>query len=473
MRKKIACTPGIALAVLLSACSPAESPPILEEPTLTPAEAREIAKEAYIYGNPMVDSYRILHTFFVDSSSPQYKGPWNTIHNEARVFTHEDTTVQTANSDTPYSFAGIDLRAEPVVLSVPPMEASRYFSIQLIDLYTHIIGYIGSRTTGNDGGHFLLTGPGWQGPVPEDIDQVIPVETELMLAIYRTQLFNPEDLDNVIRIQSGYGLRTLSEFTGSAPPAPAPAIDFISPLSAEEIRTSPDVFEQLNFILQFCPTHESETELMQRFGRIGVGAGADFAAGDHETDQHKLLAQGIADAWLVFADLRARGERGELTSGDVFGSREHLQNNYGFRFAGAVLGIWGNSEEEAMYPTYYTDADGLPLSGEHAYTLRFAPGELPPVNSFWSLTMYGLPESLLVENRLNRYLLNSTMMQQFVTDDDGGITLYFQHDSPGKDLETNWLPAPEGPFSLNMRLYWPEPEALNGTWQQPPLVNTR
>jgi hypothetical protein len=134
-----------------------------------------------------------------------------------------------------------------------------------------------------------------------------------------------------------------------------------------------------------------------------------------------------------------------------------------------VLGIWGNSEEEAIYPTYYVDADGEKLDGSHRYTLRFAPDQLPPVEAFWSLTMYELPESLLAENPINRYLLNSPMLDDFVRDTDGGITLYLQHESPGKDKEPNWLPAPEGPFSATMRLYWPKAEALDGTWKQPPL----
>ena len=150
-----------------------------------------------------------------------------------------------------------------------------------------------------------------------------------------------------------------------------------------------------------------------------------------------------------------------------------MQNNYLYRMTAAVLGIWGNSEAEAMYPTYYVDAAGEPLDGANEYILRFEPGKLPPVHAFWSLTMYERPASLLVANPLDRYLLNSTMMDAFVRDADGGITLYLQHDSPGKDKEPNWLPAPEGPFSANMRLYWPKEEALDGTWQLPPLEQVK
>ena len=167
--------------------------------------------------------------------------------------------------------------------------------------------------------------------------------------------------------------------------------------------------------------------------------------------------------------MREAADAGEIGSAEVFGTREHLKNNYLYRMAAAVLGIWGNSEKEAMYPSYYIDAEGEKLDGSNNYTLRFAPDQLPPVNAFWSLTMYQLPESLLVENPLNRYLLNSTMIDDFVRDTDGGITLYLQHESPGKDKEPNWLPAPKGPFSATLRLYWPKQEALDGSWKAPAL----
>jgi hypothetical protein len=161
-----------------------------------------------------------------------------------------------------------------------------------------------------------------------------------------------------------------------------------------------------------------------------------------------------------------------VSSGDVFGTRQYLKGNYLYRMV-ATIGIWGNSKQEAMYPIYRLDAEGQALSGANRYTLRFAPGQLPPVNAFWSLTMYELPASLLVANPLNRYLLNSPMLPQFKRDDDGGLTLYIQNESPGADKEPNWLPAPKGPFIMFMRLYWPKAEAMNGTWKQPPLQRVK
>ena len=166
-------------------------------------------------------------------------------------------------------------------------------------------------------------------------------------------------------------------------------------------------------------------------------------------------------------------DTGKVTSGDVFGTREFLKNNYLYRMAAAVLGIFGNSKAEAMYPLYLVDATKQKLDAStNRYTLRFAPGQLPPVNAFWSLTMYELPQSLLVANPINRYLLNSPMLPQFVRDADGGLTFYVQNDSPGKDKEANWLPAPNGPFWVVMRLYWPKSEAMDGKWSAPPLTRS-
>jgi hypothetical protein len=364
---------------------------------------------------------------------------------------------------------GLDLRAEPMVLTVPRIDQDRYFSIQLIDLYTYNFGYIGSRATGNDGGSFLIAGPGWTGKTPENVTKVFRAETELMLAAYRTQLFDPADLDKVKQIQAGYKAQPLSEFLGQPPAPPAPPIAFPEPLTPEEEKTSLEAFNLLSFLLQFCPTHPSEVDLMARFAKIGVGAGLSIDVDKLAPDMKEALEQGIADAWTDFADLKKRVDAGEVTSGQMFGTREFLQNNYLYRMAAAALGIYGNSKAEAMYPIYSTDADGRLLDGTHRYTLRFAPGQLPPVNAFWSLTMYKLPSILLVANPLNRYLINSPMLPQLEKDPDGGLTLVIQNDTPGTDKEANWLPAPREPFMMAMRLYWPKDEALTGQWTAPPL----
>ncbi|MBR1203066.1 DUF1254 domain-containing protein [Bradyrhizobium sp. AUGA SZCCT0051] len=440
--------------------------------SVNPAEARAIAKEAYVYGFPIVDNYRIQHAYWVDKTTPEYKGPWNQIWNSARVFTPADTAIQTPNSDTPYSFVGADLRSEPLVLTVPAMGKERYFSVQLIDYYTFNFDYIGTRTSGNGGGSFLLAGPGWKGDAPKGVEKVFHCETELAFPTYRTQLFDPADIENVKKVQAGYKVQTLSAFLGQPAPKAAPAIDFIKPLTPAEEKTSPKFFNILNFVLQFCPTVPSEEELMARFAKIGVGAGKTFDASKLSPEIKTAIEQGMADAWAALAGLKQDVEEGKVSSGDVFGTRQYLKGNYLYRMGAAALGIYGNSKQEAMYPTYYVDAAKQKLNGANRYTLRFAPGQLPPVNAFWSLTMYDEPQSLLVANPLNRYLINSPMLPQLKRDADGGLTLIVQNQSPGKDKEANWLPAPKGPFSMIMRLYWPKEAATEGKWMQPPLQQT-
>jgi hypothetical protein len=363
----------------------------------------------------------------------------------------------------------MDLRAEPIVLTVPPIEKERYFSIQLIDAYTFNFAYVGSRATGNGGGSFLIAGPGWKGQTPNGVKEVIRSETEFVLAVYRTQLFNPGDLDNVKKVQAGYKAQTLSAFLGTAAPKAAPAIDFVKPLTPTEEKTSLQFFNILNFVLQFCPTDPSETALMARFARIGVGAGKTLDVSKLSPEMKAAIEQGMGDAWADFAGLVKEFDAGKVTSGDVFGTREYLKNNYLYRMGAAVMGIYGNSKLEAMYPVYGVDFDGKTLDGANRYTMRFAPGQLPPVNAFWSLTMYELPKSLLVANPINRYLLNSPMLPQLQRDADGGLTLLIQNESPGKDKEANWLPAPKGPFIMYMRLYWPKDEAVEGKWTAPKL----
>jgi len=437
-------------------------------PSVTPEEARAIAKEAYIYGYPMVDSYRIQYAYFVDKHDKSYKAPWNQIKNIPEVYTPADTAIQTPNSDTPYSFAGLDLRAEPIVISVPKIEKKRYYSIQFIDAYTFNFAYVGSRATGNDAGNFLIAGPNWKGEKPAGIKKVIRSETDFDMVLFRTQLFNPADIDNVKKIQSQYKVQSLSAFLGKPAPAAAPAVDWIQPLTQEQEKTSLEFFNILNFVLGYSPTVPSEFELMKRFAKIGVGAGLSFDPAKLAPEIKTAIEQGRTDAWQAFAGGVKLLDEGKLTSGEVFGTRAYLKNNYLYRFL-ATIGIYGNTKQEAMYPIYRTDAQGKPLTGAERYTLRFAPGELPPVKAFWSLTMYELPQSLLVANPIDRYLINSPMLPGMKKNADGSLTLYLQKDSPGADKESNWLPAPKGPFAMYMRLYWPAEAALDGSWTAPKL----
>lgn len=434
--------------------------------TATADEARAIAKDAYVYGFPMIDLYRIMWAYFVDKGGKDYKGPPNGLYSAANVFTPADTAVQTPNSDTPYSFAWLDLRAEPIVLTLPKIEANRYYSVQLVDAYTYNFAYLGTRATGNDGGNFLIAGPGWRGEAPADITKMIQAETDFVLALYRTQLFNPGDIDKVRAIQAEYGLKTLSAFAGTAAPPAAPAITFPTPLPAPDERTSPEGFNLLSFVLQYVPVLPDEADLRARFAKIGIGDGAqtDFTA--LAPDLLAALEAGMADGQ---AEIDAR-RKITPSSVNLFGTREFMKNDYVNRALGAQFGILGNSKEEAFYGIFEKGSDGQPLSGEKSYTITFPKGQLPPAKAFWSLTMYDLPQQLLVANPINRYLVNSTMLADFVTDADGGLTFHVSATQPEGDAAKNWLPSPKGPFMVVLRIYLPEPSVLDGTWKQPEAV---
>ncbi|MEW6143999.1 MAG: DUF1254 domain-containing protein [Thermodesulfobacteriota bacterium] len=432
---------------------------------ISPAEAEAVAKEAFIYGYPMVENYKTMFAYAIYKDNPEYKAPFNRIYNIARVYTPEDTTVVTPNSDTPYSFLWADLRAEPLVLGVPEIEKNRYYSLQFIDLYTYNFAYVGTAATGNGEGKFLLAGPGWKGDAPEGVKGVIRSDTDFVLVGYRTQLFNPADIDNVKKIQEGYTVEPLSEFLGEAAPPAPPKIDF--PVYNPDKVESPGFYDYLSFLLQFCPTVPGDEAARAKFARIGIVPGKPFDTAGLSPEMKKALEAGMADG------MKAIDEKAAATksAADLFGTREFMKNNYLNRAVGAKMGIYGNSKSEAYYFLWTKDAEGNMLNGaDSRYTLTFGKGELPPVKAFWSVTMYDGKTQLLVANPINRYLINSPMLPELKLNDDGSLTIYIQKDSPGKDKEPNWLPAPDGPIYMVLRCYWPEKAILDGEWKLPPVV---
>ena len=414
------------------------------------SETEQIAEEAFIYGLPMVMDYAVFYRYFVDKSSPEYKAPINQLYNTARVYTPKDTAIVTPNSDTPYSFVAMDLRAEPYVICNPAIEKSRYFSVQLIDLYTFNFGYMGSRTTGNAAACNIVAGPGWTGEKPAGIGRMFRSETDFALALIRTQLFNPADIENVKRIQAGYRGQTLSQFQNKPAPAAAPAISW--PKFDKKLAKT-DPFAYLNFILQFCPPTgpaEVEVPMRARFAKIGVAAGKPFPAGKLTTlRKAELRAATISGIEKIKRQVATIGEEenGWRVATHAFGDRQLFAGDWTLRAAAAMAGIYGNDAAEALYPLLSKDSAGKkPDCGRNRYTLTFPAGQLPPVSAFWSVTMYDGKTQLLVDNPINRYLINSPMLPDLKKNPDGSLTIYIQKDSPGTDIESNWLPAPGGPI---------------------------
>jgi hypothetical protein len=439
-------------------------------------EAKAIAEEGFIYGLPIVMNYAVMYEYSVDKNSGQYKAPFNQIKNEPRVFTYKDTAVITPNSDTPYSFAWMDLRAEPVVLSVPAVDPKRYYSIMLCDGNTFNYGYIGSRATGSEAGDYMVAGPDWQGATPPGIKKVFRSTTQFSIAGYRTQLFNPADMPNVEKIQAGFKVQPLSAYLKQPVTVGTAAVDF--PKIDKEL-VKKNFFEYLDFSLQFAPAGPEEKEIRARLARIGVGPGKTFDFKELPI-AHKLeIALAMKEGEEKIEKYLASGQK-EVNGwkiGSLFGDRAFFNGDWLKRAAAAKGGIYGNNAEEATYPYTKALANGEVLDGsKHNYTLTFPAGQTPPVNAFWSVTMYDGKTQLLIENPINRYLVNSPMLPDMKKNADGSLTLYIQNKSPGADKESNWLPAPNGDIYLVMRLYWPKTEAPSilppgeGSWKPPAIV---
>jgi hypothetical protein len=436
-------------------------------------EAKDIAEAGFIYGLPLVMNYAVMQEFAVDKNSGQFKAPFNAIHNMHHVATPEDTAVITPNSDTPYSTLWLDLRAEPMVISVPMIEKDRYYSVQLIDGNTYNYGYIGTRATGSEAGDYLVVGPDWKGETPTGIKKVFRSTTPFTLALIRTQLFNPGDMPNVEKIQAGYKAQPLSAFGKLPAPPAAPKIDFL-PATTAGIKDN--FFQYLDAALQFVPETPRDKAIRAKLAKIGIGPGKTFAFKDLSLEHKAEILVGMkqgddkVDKWLAGGNKNING----WNVGSFFGDEAFYNGDWLMRAGAAKGGLYGNDAVEAMYPYTRTDGTGEPLDGsKHKYTITFAPGQLPPVNAFWSVTMYDGKSQLLVKNPINRYLVNSPMLPGMKKDADGSLTLYIQKDSPGADKEANWLPAPADKIYLVMRLYWPKPEAPsilppgNGSWQPP------
>ena len=439
-------------------------------------KAKDIAEAGFIYGLPIVMNYAVMYEYAVDRSSSQFKAPFNEIVNEHRVYTYEDTSIIAPNSDTPYSGGFLDLQAEPIIVSVPTVDLKRYYSVQLIDGNTYNYGYMGSRATGGEAGDYMIVGPEWRGTAPSGVKKVFRSGTRHSLITIRTQLFGANDMENVIKVQDGYKVRPLSTYLNQSPPTPAAAINFPK-IDKQLIKTN--FFEYLDFALQFIPAEANEVEIRSQLARIGVGPGKTFNFKDLSLEDKAEVALGMKEGDRKVDEAVALAGKGinGWRVGSQYGDSKFYSGDWLKRAAAARAGIYANDAVEAIYPQTRADVDGQPLdSGKHNYTLTFAADQLPPVNAFWSVTMYDGKTELLIKNPINRYLINSPMLPRLKKNADGSLTIYIQNKSPGADKEANWLPAPDGSIYLMMRLYWPTetpPSILppgEGTWRPPGVV---
>jgi hypothetical protein len=434
------------------------------------AEARAIGADAYVYFYPMItmDLTRLQFTNVEPGKEP-LKGPMNTFVNVPEYPPADMRIVVRPNFDTLYSSAWLDLTKEPVVVSAPDT-GGRYYLLPMLDMWTDVFASPGWRTTGTGAANYLVTPPGWTGDVAPEFTR-IPAPTPYVWIIGRTKTDGPADYDAVHKIQAGFKVTPLSQWGKEAEPVTVkiePAVDMKTP-PKQQVNTMPadKFFAYAAELLKLHPPHITDEPIIARLKRIGFEAGQSFDLNKADPAVKKALETAPKDAQALMAwkiPTMARVANGWSMNTDTMGV---YGNYYLKRAIVAEEGLGANLPEDAIYPLNLGDADGKSLDGAQAYTIHFDKSALPPVDAFWSITLYD-PEGFQVANKLNRFAVSSWM--PFKYNDDGSLDLYFQTESPGADKEANWLPAPKGPFNLTMRLYAPKSDALTGKWNPPPVA---
>jgi hypothetical protein len=437
--------------------------------TLSAEEAQTIGVEAVVFGLPLVvmDLTKRVSTN-VPGPQPNAHAPINQFGNALKYPPASDHTVVRLNIDTLYSWAWLDLTKEPMVLSVPDTHG-RYYMMPMLDAWTNVFASPGKRTTGTKPGNFAITGPGWNGTLPSGVKQ-IKATTNTVWIIGRTQTNGPKDYPAVNALQTQYKITPLSAFGTAYTPPPGvvdPAVDMkVGPGEQLSRMDATTYFKTLARLLATNPPPPRDAPALAKLAKIGVVPGQDFDPGKLDPAVAKGLEKSVQ---VALERLEAAAKTwGKLVNGwnvppmnvGEFGT------DYGFRAVVAFIGLGANRPADAIYPFAFVDGDGKPLNGAKRFVLHFDKGRTPPANAFWSLTMYDA-QSFPVENPIDRYTISSWMPLKY--NKDGSLDVYVQTDSPGKDKEANWLPAAAGDFSITMRVYWPKPAMIDGSWTPPPV----
>ncbi len=434
------------------------------------AEFERISSEAYVFFYPMLQHYKTMYRSAIAGRKGIAPRGFNKYNHRTKLLGPDFKLIVGPNNDTLYSSVWLDLRDEPIVLSIPPFPDNRYYSFQLIDMYVNNLDYIGQRSTGNQGGKYLIVGPDYTGGAVEGIDKIIHSQSAIVFVIGRTLVDGEEDVPNVIAIQEQMKLTPLSRFLGTPAPEKKPALNF--PEYKADKATSYEFVNYVNFFLSFTDIHPGDSALFGEFSQIGItNKSTDIATG-FSSKQLSAITRGAKAAHAkISAATSSFGVEvnGWNLSTSGFGNRESRRDNLMARAAGAMTALYGNDKEENSSFITFSDGAGKKLDGStQQYTIQFAPGETPPAQAFWSLTMYQVPGVTLVENVINRYSIGDrTKGLSFET--DGSLIIYLQRDMPSADKQSNWLPAPDGPFAIALRMYRPSSAVFNGQWKPPSL----
>ncbi len=442
---------------------------------ISEAAAEQLGTKAYNYGIPLMEFLRqARRQTSVTVPNAQSDAPLNQLGNSRQLDTVANQVIVQPNNDTLYTMGHLDLGAGPLVLHVPAVPRHRYYSFQFLDPYTNVFRYVGTRTTGDGAGNFLITGPRFRGRVPAGLRRIRSVYRRVWL-VGRTLVYGPGDLPAVHRIQDGYKLLPLTQYLkhglGWQPPRPRRIIT--RPRAVSEPR-GVAFFDQLGTALAENPPPRRDAPLLRQLRIVGIGPGL------HPSQEHLsppvlagLIAAGNGGPSQVFKLRTAVAQQSVVTHGGWF--VPPLINgafgiNYAYRAVVALFGLAANRPEEALYVIGVTDSGYHFLTGAHDYVIHFPAGQLPPARYFWSLTMYN-QKFLLVANSIHRYELASHTAG-LARNPDGSLDIYVQS-APPAGHESNWLPAPPGQFEVTLRLYGPQPPALQGRYVYPPITLTR
>lgn len=446
---------------------------------LKPNELRTLVQDGVVYGYPLMamDATRDLMT---DTSSPHPERMEKNEFSHARTFPDASfKAVVSPNTDTLYSSAWLDLSKEPLVLSVPAIGHNRYYMMQILDAWTNVIASPGTRTTGNSAGNFAIVGPNWDGQLPANI-QKIQSPTNMVWIIGRTFSRGGKDFEVVHAIQNRYRVTPLSQFDRSMAAQVSPVIPEDQRIpkfpwrdNANEMVMAMDAksfFTRLSHLMKVNPPAAQDRSALEKLAKIGVTPGQVVNFDDLPADVRRSLDEAVQSGYARVQEL-AKYRPGRMVNGWVYQSdMGNYGTNYDARAGVAWFALGANAKEDAIYPTAKVDSEGSVLSGQHKYVIRFAKGHMPPVNGFWSVSLYD-PQQHFVANSLKRYSVGSK--DRLKKNKDGSVSIYIQHMNPGKARVANWLPAPKGNFNLMARLYWPKQAILNEEWQMPGVQKVR
>ena len=426
---------------------------------VTAAEAQALAREAYIYAYaPVYMERQRRNMISVDADRGDGSAPENSFGHVRALGSPDLKTIVMPNNDTLYSSAWIDLSRGPFLLEVPPM-GERYFTFQMMDAFSNTFDYVGARATGAQGGRFLLAAPGWAGGTPAGIDKVFVAPTRRIWIAARFGVRGEADLPGAHRAQDSI---RLTDLNGRRVPGANPGF---APLAAPETWPAEQFFTVFGDLLRDTPTPQAAQPLVGRLSAIGLSPGTGYAPASLSPEIRAAIDAGAREGFAAIQAARL----GETVNGWDFSMKNgRFGEDYLVRSAIAYRSLAGNAPEEAIYFNADKDVSGQPLHGANRYIMRFAAGQLPPVDAFWSLTMYDGTTFFMVENAIRRYSIGS-QTPGLTPAPDGSLTLYIQHQSPGADKEANWLPAPAGAFDVHLRTYVPRAPLLDGSYRLPPI----